>query len=178
MKVKFGNKTSTLGKDVVACHMANLLTTRAIVLGKEKDFKKSFLKFKQLCLLFLKQNKKFIYAFGDDSWYESFVEFQSKQHELLLQEIYFKFSDGSEWTIFLNDIANLKMMYEPDHKHNKNELLENPVDLAEWAQKILTWEQVKDFSVLRKISGNESTYNNEWAEVKKQVLQYKYEAED
>jgi hypothetical protein len=178
MKVKMGNKISTLSKDVVACHMANFLSTRAIVLGKEKIFKVAFNKYKQLCSLFLRENKKFVYEFGDDKWLEKFIAFQSKQHELALQEIYFKFSDGSEWTIFLHDIANLKMLYEPEEKHDKFKLLEKPVELADWAQNKLTWEQVKDFSVLRKISGNESSYIHEWADVKKQVLQYKYEAED
>jgi hypothetical protein len=39
MKIKVGNKTMTLSRDVIASHMANLLTTRAIISNQEKDFK-------------------------------------------------------------------------------------------------------------------------------------------
>ena len=174
MKVKIGYQTISLSKEIVASHMANLLTTRAIYLNKEKDFKTSFLKYKQLCLLFIRQNKKFVYSIGDDDWYDHFVKFQNTQHELLLQEIFFKFSDGSEWTIFLNDIANLKIILEPEKKYDKNQLLAKPVELVEWAQDNLSWEQIKDFAVLRQMQGNESSYIKEWAETKKQVLQYQY----
>ena len=46
MKIKIGNKTMNLSRDVIASHMANLLTTRAIISNQEKDFKESFFKYK------------------------------------------------------------------------------------------------------------------------------------
>ena len=48
MKVKVGTKITGLPKDVVASHMANILTTKDIALGRERDFKKVFLKYKDL----------------------------------------------------------------------------------------------------------------------------------
>jgi hypothetical protein len=95
MKVKVGNRVTTLAKDVVASHMANLLSTRAIILGNERDFKQSFNKYKELSLAFLKYNRKFIYTFGDDIWLEEFLNFQAKQYELLMQDVMFKFSSSS-----------------------------------------------------------------------------------
>ena len=70
------------------------------------------------------------------------------------------------------------MIIAPDPKQDKNSLLSNPVELADWAQNSLTWEQVKDFSILRKIKGDQITYTNEWPLVKKQVVQFNYETED
>jgi citrate synthase len=178
MKVKVGNTITNLPKNIIASHMANLLTTRAIMTNKEKNFKKSLIKHKELCLAFLRENKKFVYSFSDQKWLDEFLKFQSKQHELLMQELTFKFSDGSEWSLSLNDIASLKMIIAPDPKQDKNSLLSNPVELADWAQNSLTWEQVKDFSILRKIKGDQITYTNEWPLVKKQVVQFNYETED
>jgi hypothetical protein len=178
MKVKVGNTISNLPKNAVACHMANLLTSRAIILKKENNYKKSFVKHKELCLAFLRENKKFIYSFSDQSWLEDFIHFETKQHELLMQELMFKFSDGSEWTVSLNDLASLKMIIDPNPKMDRNALLSQPVDLAEWAQNSLTWEQVKDFSILRKIAGDQDAYTNEWPLVKKKVVQFNYETKD
>jgi hypothetical protein len=178
MKVKVGNTITSLPKNAVACHMANLLTSRAIILKKENNFSKSFNRHKHLCLAFLRENKKFIYSFSDQKWFDDFVKFETKQHELLMQELSFKFSDGSEWTVSLNDLASLRIMIDPNVNVDKNTLLSNPIDLAEWAQNSLTWEQVKDFSILRKIVGDQNTYTNEWPLVKKQVIQFNYETED
>jgi hypothetical protein len=167
---------TSLSKEVVVCHKANHLPPRSIITGKEFDFKKSFIKYKDYCSLFLKENKKFVYTFGSEEWYDEFVEFQARQHELIMQELYFKFSDGSEWTVFLNDLANLRLMLDSSSK-NKNALLSNPVDLADWAQSNLSWSQIKDFCVLRNITGNEDSYSNEWSATPKKVLQYQYKSD-
>lgn len=79
MKVKVGNTITNLPKNIIASHMANLLTTRAIMTNKEKNFKKSFIKHKELCLAFLRENKKFVYSFSDQKWLDEFLKFQSKQ---------------------------------------------------------------------------------------------------
>ena len=177
MKVKFGNTYVTLPKDTVASHMANLLTTRSIILNKERDknFKSIFTKHKDLCLFFLRHNKKFVYSLADSEWLEDFFKFQAIQHELLMQEIVFKFSDGTEWSISLNDIASLKILNNPKDKIKKEELLKNPVDLADWAQSNLSWNQVRDFCILRKVSPNDELYQNEWMSTSKRVVQYHYE---
>lgn len=175
MKVKLGNTYVKLPKDTVASHMANLLTTRSILLNKDKDFKTSFVKHKELCLIFLRHNKNFIYSLADSEWLEEFFRFQAIQHELLMQEIVFKFSDGSEWTISLSDIASLKMINNPEEQLKKEDLLKNPVDLADWAQHNLTWNQVKDFAILRRIESNNELYQREWLSTNKVVVQYKYE---
>ena len=176
MKVKIGKNTTSLSREVVASHMANLITTRLIITGQEKNFKKTFVKYKELCLMFLKQNKKFVYAFGEDSWFDEFSNFEKQQYELFLQEVYFKFSDGSEWTIFINDLANLRLMVDDTIK-DKSALLSNPVDLAVWAQNHLSWDQVKDYCILRKINTEESIYSNEWQTTKKQIFRYRYKNE-
>lgn len=177
MKAKVGNKITNLSKDVIASHMANLLSTRAIISEKERDFKQAFTKYKELCLLFLKQNKKFVFAFGDELWLDEFLEFQKQQHELLMQDVVFKFSDGSVWTISLNDIANLKILNEPTEKHDKNKLLENAIDLVNWSQSDLSWEQLKNFATLKNIKPNDGLYNTEWKGVSKKIIMWHYESE-
>jgi hypothetical protein len=177
MKVQVGNKTMSLPKETVASHMANLITTRLIMLGKIKDFRSSFLKHKELCMIFLRMNKKFVYSFGSDDWLEDFFKFQTKHHELLMQEIFFRFSDGSEWSISLNDLANLKIMHESNLKHDKTQLLEKPLELSDWAQSELTWDQIKDFAILRRIDDNSVQYNEEWPSVNKKVVQFSYDIE-
>lgn len=178
MKVKVGNQITNLSKDSIASHMANMLTTRAIVLRKEKDFKKSFVKHKELCLIFLRHNKKFVYSFTDQEWVDEFFEFQRKQHELLMQDLLFSFSDGSEWAVSLNDLANLKVLREGDKKLDKATLLTDPLALADWAQRDLSWDQVKDFAILKRISCDDEAYEDEWPSVSKKVIQYKYEIEE
>lgn len=177
MKVKVGTKITGLPKDVVASHMANILTTKDIALGRERDFKKVFLKYKDLCLIFLRHNKKFVLNFSDQTWMEDFRIFRTKQHELLMQEMAFSFTDGTTWTISMNDLANLRIMLEPDLKHEKLNLLGLPVELAEWAQTSLQWEQVKDFTILREVTGDEAMYAKEWKTANKKVIQYNYEIE-
>jgi hypothetical protein len=178
MKVKVGSTITNLPKNVVASHMANLLTTHAIMINKATSFKKSFIKHKELCLSFLRENKKFVYSFSDQAWLEDFIQFEAKQHELLMQELVFKFSDGSEWSLSLNDIASIKIINDPQKGMDKNALLSNPVELAEWAQNAITWEQVKDFSILRRTQGDQTSYINEWPLVKKKVVQFNYETDE
>ena len=175
MKVKLGNRSTTLPKEAVVAHMANLLTTRAIILGKEKDFKKSFSKYNELCILFLGQNKMFIYSFGDELWLEEFLNFQSELHEMLLQDVVFKFNDGSTWSIALSDLANLKIINESTEKHDKGKLLAEPIDLVFWAQTKLSWDQVKDLSTLRMIDDNIS-YKLEWPSVPKKIIKWQYQS--
>lgn len=175
MKVKLGNTYVRLPKDTVASHMANLLTTRSIFLNKDKDFKTSFIKNKELCLIFLRHNRNFVYSLVDNDWLEEILKFKTTQHELLMQEIVFKFSDNSEWSISLNDIANLKIITDHVGKNRKDELLNNPVELAEWAQQNLTWNQIKDFAILRKMEASHDLYQKEWFSTNKRVVQYKYE---
>jgi hypothetical protein len=178
MKVRVGKKIITsMSRSVVAAHMAQILAGRDVIFKKEKSYKKAFAKNKELTMAFLKHNKDYIYVL-DETWLPDFLLFQEEQKSLLMQEISFKFSDGSEWTVPLSDIANIRIMTEPSLKLDKAKLLENPVELAEWAQKELSWDQVKDFTVLRHISGNPRTYNKEWPSVKKQVVKYNYEIED
>ncbi len=178
MKVKVGNTITNLPKNAVASHMANLLTTRAVMINKATSFKKSFIKHKELCLFFLRENKKFVYSFSDQKWLEDFIKFEARQHELLMQELVFKFSDGSEWSLSLSDIASIKIINNPEKGLNKNTLLSSPVELAEWAQNSLTWDQVKDFSILRRMQGDQTSYTTEWPLIKKQVVQFNYETED
>ena len=178
MKVKVGNKITTLPKDVIASHMANLITTRAIVLNKEKDFKSSFYKYKDLCLAFFRENKKFIFSFSDDQWFEEFNAFQEKQHDLMMQDVVFKFTDGATWSVPLLDLANLKILQEPEKKHDRNALLSSPVELVTWAQNTLTWNQVANFAVLRHLDNPENTYNAEWPSVPKKVIKWHYEIEN
>lgn len=173
MKVKIGNKVTSCSREIIASHMANLVTTRLIILGKEKNFKQTFEKSKELCILFLKSNKNFVYSFGEDDWFVKLMNFKKKQNELFLQELYFKFSDGTEWTIYLNDLANIRMMIDSSQK-DKSLLLKNPIELADWAQMNLSWQQVKDYCVLRRAVANESKYSNEWLSVKKRIYQYQY----
>lgn len=178
MKVKIGNRATTLPKNVVASHMANLLTTRDIMLGKEKNFKNTFLKNLELCLAFLRENKKFVYSFGDEEWLEEYLDFQSKQKELLLQDVLVKFSDGSVWTISLHDIASLKIIREPKSKETKMSILEKPIELVKWAQDELQWDQISNFATLKNITGNEQIYMNEWKSANKRVLKWTYNVED
>lgn len=178
MKIKVGNKTMTLSRDVIASHMANLLTTRAIISNQEKDFKESFYKHKELCLAFLKENKKFVFTFGDDSWLKEFIEYQNQQVSLLMQDVFFKFSDGATWSICLNDIANLKMLQEPEKKYDKKHLLTSAVELVDWAQKTLTWDQVQSFAVLRHLEYSNETYTNEWVNNTKKIIKWQYGAEN
>jgi hypothetical protein len=178
MKVKIGNLTTTLPKDAVASHMANLITTRLIILDKEKDFKKAFTKYKDLVLMFFRENKKFVFSFSDEKWYDDFNSFHEKQHELMLQDIVFKFSDGSTWSIPLLDVANLKILQEPEKKHNRNSLLSAPLDLVTWAQEKLTWNQIENFAILRNLDSPENSYNNEWPSVAKKVIKWHYEIEN
>ena len=178
MKVKIGNKTTTLPKNVVASHMANLLTTRDIIMGKESDFKNTFLKNLDLCIIYLRENKKFIYKFGDDDWLDDYLDFYKRQRELLMQDVIVKFTDGSVWTISLHDIASLKLARNPSGKENKMELLENPINLVEWAQEELQWEQISNFAILKNIQGNELKYRNEWKSTLKKVVKWTYEPID
>lgn len=176
MKIKIGNKITTLPKNVVISHMANLLASRAMILRKERDFKSAFTKYKNLCNEFLRENKNFVYCFGTEDWLENFLAFESNQHSLLLQEIYFQFSDDSSWSIPLNDIVNLKILFEDLQQNDKAKLLSDPVSLATWAQEKLTWDQVKDFAIIRDISGKNHVYNHEWPSVQKKVIIYSYDA--
>jgi hypothetical protein len=178
MKVKIGNRVTTLPKDVVASHMANLITTRFIILDKEKDFKKAFIKYKDLVLNFFRENKKFVFSFSDEKWFDDFMSFQEKQHELMLQDVVFKFKDGSTWSVPLLDIANLKILQEPEKKHSKTTLLLSPLDLVTWAQETLTWDQIENFAILRNLDNQEKTYNNEWPSVAKKVIKWHYEIEN
>jgi|APCry1669189440_1035222.scaffolds.fasta_scaffold00516_2 hypothetical protein len=172
MKVKIGNKTTTLPKNVVVAHMANLLASRAVILKKERDFKSAFLKYKNLCGEFLRENKNFIYVFGSEDWLDKFLEFEATQHSLILQEVYFQFSDSSYWSIPLNDIVNLKILSENLQQSDKMKLLSDPVSLAVWAQEKLTWDQVKDFAIIRDITGKNDEYNQEWPAVQKKIIVY------
>jgi hypothetical protein len=178
MKIKIGNLTTTLPKDVVASHMANLITTRLIILDKETDFKKAFIKYKDLVLSFFRENKKFVFSFSDEKWFDEFTHFQEKQHELMLQDVVFKFDDGSTWSIPLLDIANLKILQEPDKKYNRTTLLSSPLELVMWAQDILTWDQIENFAVLRNIDNPKNTYNNEWPSVAKKIIKWHYGIEN
>lgn len=176
MKVKIGNAVTTLPKDVVASHMANLLATQAILSGKENNFKDVFYKKKDLCLKFLKANKRFVFFFGDEKWYDKYDKFEISQYELLMQDLIFTFSDGTVWSISLNDIANLKIISE-NLKINKEDLLKDPMDLAIWAQNELTWDQIKSFAILKNVVQKDSLYNEEWSSVAKKVLKWNYLAE-
>ena len=178
MKVKIGSITTKLPRETVASHMANLLTTRAIILQKETDFKKSFHKYKDLCLAFFRENKGFIYSFGDETWLDVFLAFQEKEHNLLMQDVVFKFKDGSTWSVPLIDIANLRTLQEPDKKYDKNALLLDPIELVSWAQTALSWEQVEDFAILRQLESPNGTYNTEWPLVPKKVIKWLYETEN
>jgi hypothetical protein len=178
MKVKIGNKTTTLPKSVVASHMSNLLTTRDIIMGKEKDFKNAFLRNLDLCLIYLRENKKFAYSFGDEDWLDDYLDFHSKQRELLLQDVLIKFSDGSVWTISLHDIASLKLARDPKIKENKMQLLENPIKLVEWAQEELQWNQISNFATLKNIQGNEDIYKKEWKLTNKKVIKWSHQAKE
>lgn len=178
MKVKIGSVITKLPRETVAAHMANLLTTRAIILQKETDFKKSFYKYKDLCLAFFREKKGFIYSFGDETWLDEFLAFQEKEHSLLMQDVVFKFKDGSTWSVPLVDIANLRTFQEPDKKYDKNSLLSNPVELVSWAQTTLSWEQIEDFAILRQLENPNNTYDTEWPSVPKKIIKWLYEAEN
>ncbi len=177
MKTKLGNKITNVPKNVIAAHMANLLSTRAIISEKERDFKQAFCKYKDICLAYLRENPKFIYSFGDDLWLDQFLDFQKQQHELLMQDVVFKFSDGSVWTIALNDIANLKIIHEPEKKHVKNKLLEDSIELIDWAQSNLSWSQLKNFATLKNIQQNDELYGEEWVTVSKKIIRWHYESD-
>jgi len=175
MKAKIGNQITTLSKDVIVCHMANLLASRAILLRKETSYKIAFDKYKKLCQLFVKENKKFIYSFGTEGWLEDFILFEANVNELLLQDVTFEFSDKSTWSISLNDIANLRMVIEEDKKHDKMTLLKNPIELLEWAQVNLNWYQVKPLSSLISIEENTDIHDKEWPSVMKKIRKKNYE---
>lgn len=178
MKVKIGNKNTTLSKDVVAAHMANLLTTRSILLGGKVEFRQSFIKNKDLCIEFLRENKTFIYNFGDEEWLDDFLDFQKNQHELIMQDVFFKFSDGSVWTISLHDIVNLKIIKHREEKLDKIMLLKNPIELIQWAQDELEWDQLKNFAILKNIVGNEEKHVQEWRSVDKKIIKWTYTGEE
>ena len=177
MKVKIGNRQTSMPKHVVIAHMANLLASRAVIMRKERDFKSAFLKYKNLCADFLRENKKFVFSFGEELWLKEFLEFEKKLYELLLQEVLFKFSDKTTWSISLNDLANLKILHEGLKKDAKDSLLSKPVDLVTWSQEKLTWDQIKTFAVIRKIDGSDELYNEEWSSVPKKVIIYSYDSE-
>jgi hypothetical protein len=177
MKVKIGNRVTSLPKNVVIAHMANFLATRSIVLRKDKDFKSAFIRYKSLATEFLRQNKNFVFSIGKDDWLEKFLEFEAQQQALLLQEIYFQFSDETFWSISLNDIVNLKILYDGLNSNQKTELLSAPIKLAEWAQEKLSWDQVKDFAIIRDVTGKNDVYNQEWPSVSKKIIVYNFESE-
>ena len=95
-----------------------------------------------------------------------------------MQDVIVKFTDGSVWTISLHDIASLKLARNPSGKENKMELLENPINLVEWAQEELQWEQISNFAILKNIQGNELKYRNEWKSTLKKVVKWTYEPID
>jgi hypothetical protein len=174
MKVKIGNQITTLTKDVVICHMANLLSSRAIILRKETNFKLAFEKYKKLCSLFLNENKKFVYTFGTDDWLENFLLFEINLNELLVQDVSFQFSDKSTWSVSLNDIANLRIVIEENKKHDKMKLLENPIELIEWAQLNLGWYQIKPLATLTNFESENDTHEKEWPSVIKKIQKKNY----
>lgn len=174
MKVKIGKQTTSLGKEVVAAHMANLLASRAILTGESDDLKQSFTEYKKICQLFLDSNKRFVYKFGDEKWLEPFLKFQANQNEILKQEVFFRFSDGSLWTVLVSDIAKIRAMQ--DKNFDSDNAVLDPVELTEWAQDKLTWDQVKVFSRLRVLPLDfHGVYTVEWPDVKKKVIKYKIE---
>lgn len=174
MKVRMGTKTGNMPKEALASHMANLLATRAISLNKEKEFRHALLKYKELAILFLNENKKFVFAFGEEDWVGAFFEFQQKRHELLMQDVVFKFTDGSVWSISLSDLANLKILSDHDAHHDKNVLLEQAVNLVQWAQEELSWNQIKSFASLKNIQDNDTMYEQEWHGVPKKIIRWRY----
>ncbi len=173
MKAKIGNKTTNLPKDVISSHMANLITTRSIVLGHEKDFKESFGHHKKACDYFLKHNKNFVYSFGDEDWFEDFVAFQIKQRDLELREASFSFSDGTEWSVYLTDLAHIKMNMNPSLK-NMSKILAEPEELIKWAEDNLNWQDIQELCMIRKIKEKHDLYTEEWKNVKKEILDYEF----
>ena len=93
---------------------------------------------------------------------------------LLMQDVFFIFSDGATWSIGLSDIANLKMLQEPEKKYEKNKLLTFAVELVDWAQKTLSWEQVKNFAILRHLEYSNDLYSKEWVSNNKKIIKWQY----
>jgi hypothetical protein len=178
MKTRIGNKTVSLPKEVVVAHMANLISTKLVFSDKEKNFKHAFTKYKDLVEAFLRENKRFVFSFSDEKWVDKFNEFQEKQLEIMFQDVVFKFSDGSSWSIPLMDIANLKMLQEPEKKHTRIALMSAPLELVTWAQEELSWDQISSFAVLRQLDSSQDIHKNEWKSVQKSVIRWHYELEN
>lgn len=175
MKVKIGNRTTSLTKDIVICHMANLLASRSIILRKENNFKIAYDKYKSLCYSYVKDRKSFVYAFGKEEWLEDFLLYEMNLNELLAQELTFKFSDNSSWNISLNDIANIRVVLEEEKKLDKMKLLENSIELVQWAQDNLHWYQIKPLAKLVDYESNPNVHEGEWSTVQKSIRKKNYE---
>jgi len=176
MKVKIGKQTTYLKKDVVVSHMANLLASRSILLGESLNFKKTFLDYKKLCSDYLKINTNFVYKMGSEDWLEDFLNHQAAAQELLLQDVFFKFSDESIWSVSLVDLTDLKIINEniPLQESTRESMLRNPVEVVEWAQNNLTWNQIQDYAILTGMAQTNPNHDLEWPKIKKSIIQRKY----
>ena len=176
MKVKIGKQTTYLKKDVVVSHMANLLASRSILLGESLNFKKTFLDYKRLCVEYLKANPNFVYKVGSEDWLEHFLNHQAASQELLLQDVFFKFSDESIWSISLVDLTDLKIINEniPLQESTRESMHKNQIEIVEWAQNNLNWNKIQNYAILTGMSQNSQNHSNEWPKIKKSIIQRKY----
>ncbi|NBO22146.1 hypothetical protein EBU94_02235 [bacterium] len=172
MKVKIGKTITDVSEDLIATNIANKLISGAYFMSDTvKNFKQSFDIFKMMSVDFIKtKEKNFIFSFSEDFWFEEFKVFQEKRLVAFQNELSLVFSDGSEWSIPLMDLANIAMKYDEWKDRDLFELLENPEDLCLWAEKKLNWDDVKQYKKLISIEDHDEIYSEEWKKVKKTIV--------
>ncbi len=172
MKVKIGKIITDVSEDIVATNIANKLISNAyFTTDTVKNFRQSFDLFKLMSYDFIKNKEaNFIFSFSEDFWFEEFKDFQEERFKTMHNELSFIFEDGSEWSIPLTELANLALKYPEWENKDLFELLSNPEDLCIWAEKCLSWDDVKQFKKLVSIEDRDEAYSDEWKKVKKTIV--------
>jgi len=181
-KVSIGSKCMLMPIDSIVASMANQLATKIANNNPSMQFSDLYnIYYNEVSDFvsdFYHKNPDAVLNLFDEEWEEAYHHFKFEQNTPYFKDLIVTFPDGSEWSVRLMEIACLyaekvcglkEDEISDDFFKIRDDSLQNPDMLLEWASENISWDEIQDMVEEIKRPQPELNYASYWKASPKRI---------